>query len=116
MALTQRAKYALHIIGPVRRLLTAQDSRDKLHQFREILGAEVAPPLSLRSERVWHRQVRPCTWERGYRAVGALVPDPITVPAGPFGDQNELLAQQRMERVGDADLRRRRCGIGCSWR
>ncbi len=112
--LTIGAKYALHIIGPIRRLPTAQNPNDERDQLHEILGAEVACVPRQRSERVRHRQVRPCTWDGGYRAIGALIPDAITVSAGPFVDQNELLAQERMERMGDADSRRRRCGIGCS--
>jgi len=102
------------MIGPVSRLLTALDTRDYLNQLREILGAEMASPPRKRSKWIWHRQVRPCARQREYRAIGALEPDPITVPAGPLGDTQELLAREGMERVGDPDLCRRRCRVRCN--
>ena len=114
MVFTSRAKYALHMICPVRRLLIAPDPRDKFHQLREILGAEVALPVRQHDERIRRRQVCPCAWQRDHRAINLLAPDTITVPAGPLGDTHELLARQWMERVSDADPRHRRCRAGCS--
>lgn len=108
MPLTIGAKCTLQGIGPTSRLVTAPEPRDKLHQLHEVLGAKVALPLGQRDERMGRRQVRPRPRNRGYGAVGSLVPDPLTVSAGPFGDPNELLARERVERVGDADPRRRR--------
>ena len=103
IALTPGAKSALHIIRPLRRLLVATKSRNELGQLHEIGGTKVGSPLGLRHERFRHRQVGPRTRNRGYRAIGAFVPDPITVPARPVGDARELLAQQRMKRMDDAN-------------
>ncbi len=108
------AEYTLHIIHSTRPLPTAPDTRDELGQLYEIPEAEVGIPLRQHHERVRRSQVRPRTRNRGYRAVGAFVPNPITMAAGPLGDSHELLAQQRMEGVGDENPRRRRWGIRCS--
>ena len=106
-------KYTLHIVHPSRRD-PISDPRHKRRQLREILRAKVRLALCQLGKRVRRRQIRPRPRDRGYRAVLGFVPDPITVPIRPLGNTRELVAEQRMEGMGDAHQRCRRFGIGCS--
>ncbi len=87
---------------------------DQYRQLHEVLGSKVGPPRRQHHERIGRGQVRPSAWKRDYRAVSALDPDPVTMPAGPFVDPRERPAEERVEGVSDANPSRRRFGIGCS--
>ena len=116
MALTAGAECPLHTLALLGRPRVAPDPGEHLRQLDEVLGAKVSLAGRQHDEGVRLGQARPGPGERGYGAIGALDPDPVTVPAGPLGDQSELLAEQRMEGVRDADPSCRSSGTGCSRR
>jgi hypothetical protein len=72
-------------------VLTANSS-EKLDELDEVLGAEVSLSFRQSDEGLQRCQVRPCSGNRSYGAVGTLIPDPVAMPARSLGDSFELLS------------------------
>ena len=77
------------------------DRHYQLRQLHQAFGEEVGPSPSQSGERVRRGQVSPRLRNRRYRSIATLIPDLLAVPARSLGDKHELLAGERMKRVGD---------------
>jgi len=77
---------------------------DRCYQFRQLRQAfkkEVRTSPCQSGERVRRCQVSPRLRNRRYGSIAALVPHLLAMPARSLGDKHELLAGERMKRVGD---------------
>jgi hypothetical protein len=88
--------------------------RDKISQRQQAIGGERAPARRDHHERVRRRHVGPPGRQREQLPVLVVQVDPVLAPVLAVGDELEVLAAQRMERVRHPDATVPIGRIGCS--
>ena len=93
---------------------TKGDLTHQISQRHQARGGERAPGRRDDHERVRRRRVGPCCWQREQLPGLIVQVDPVLAPVLPVGDELEIPAGQRVERVRHPDASVPIERIGCS--
>ena len=98
------------------RLLAVSSSKllHQIHELDQILVAEETSTSGDRNKRIRCGCRSPTRWNRTQMPLGIVKVDPILSPVMPIGHQLELLASQRMVRVGYLEVGIDKVPMPCS--
>jgi hypothetical protein len=93
---------------------TSSQLLHQIHQLEQVLVAKQTSAAGHGHKGVWGHRCGPACWNRAQTPVGVVKVNPVLAPVMAIGDQVELLASQRMVRMGYLEVGIGKVAMRCS--